>query len=173
LLSTFQISFQSRAWPIPKHVLGRWIFPGTLSAFLGNGGVLKYHLEAPLSFLWCSNASPLLVEIFLSVRVELARSHWFNCDDPAETNPTEATTIECGSLLYGRTPLHFAATMGQEHATLYLLQSGASTSIRDLFGSTTYDVAVRLIVSKPRSVRRYRPSSENAKVETEQILKPL
>ena len=29
----------------------------------------KYHLEAPLSFLWCSNALPLLVEIFL------ARSH--------------------------------------------------------------------------------------------------
>jgi hypothetical protein len=121
----------------------------------------------PLSFLWCSNASPLLVEIFLSVRVELARSHWFNCDDPAEINPTEVTTIECGPLLYGRTPLHIAAAMGQEHATLYLLRSGASTGIRDLFGSTTYDVAVRLIVSKPRSVRRYRPSSENAKVETE------
>jgi hypothetical protein len=43
-------------------------------------------LEAPPSFLWCSNASPLLVEISLSVRVELARSHWFNCDGPAETN---------------------------------------------------------------------------------------
>jgi hypothetical protein len=38
----------------------------------------------------------LLVEIFLSVRVELGRSHWFNCDDLAETNPTEVTTIECG-----------------------------------------------------------------------------
>src|ERR1700733_8714388 len=30
------------------------------------------------------------------VRVKLARSHFFNCYDPAETNPTEVTTIECG-----------------------------------------------------------------------------
>jgi ankyrin repeat protein len=37
-------------------------------------------------------------------------------------------------LLYGRTPLHFTAAMGQEHAALYLLRSGANTSIKDVFG---------------------------------------
>jgi ankyrin repeat protein len=46
-------------------------------------------------------------------------------------------------LLYGCTLLPFAAAMGQKHAALYLLRSGASTGIRDMFGSTAYDVAVR------------------------------
>jgi hypothetical protein len=41
-------------------------------------------------------ASANVVGIFLSVGVELGRSHCFNCDDHAETNPTEVTTIECG-----------------------------------------------------------------------------
>jgi hypothetical protein len=41
-----QSSFQSRAWPRPKYVLkrnwswGRWIFPGTVSAFLGTAKIL-------------------------------------------------------------------------------------------------------------------------------------
>ena len=30
--------YKSTAQARPKHVLGRWIFPGTISAFLGNGG---------------------------------------------------------------------------------------------------------------------------------------
>jgi hypothetical protein len=36
-----------------------------------------------------------LVRIFLSVRVELGRSHCFNYDDYTEINPTEVITIEC------------------------------------------------------------------------------
>jgi hypothetical protein len=33
--------------PRLKHVLGRWIFPGTVSAFLGNGGVFPRSKNAP------------------------------------------------------------------------------------------------------------------------------
>jgi ankyrin repeat protein len=51
------------------------------------------------------------------------------------------TLMEAGAdvntpLLYRRPPLHFAAAMGQKHVALYLLRSGASTGIRDVFGST-------------------------------------
>ena len=121
---------------------------GFRDAGSGRGTTLDEDAESPMHYVAFTGRKEYIKELLkfggdVNVKNSLGSMPLHKALEGGHQEVVE-TLIEAGAdvnvpLLYGRTPLHFAAAMSQKNAA----QSGASTGIRDMFGSTAYDVAVR------------------------------